>query len=209
LPWRAAALERFKMRHSFYGDLPGRFEATGWAFFKNGWWLWLLAWPAVFLPVALPFIYGAFKSIEWRWWASGIRFGEVRFDSKLTEGALIGLYWKVIGWSLLLLIFLSAWIGGVVGIGMAAGGGTKSSGLEIAHALQHPVLLIAMALGYVAAALALGVVLRVYLLRDVWERVAASVTVHNLSAADNVKAQGHLVSALGEGFADSFDVAGF
>ena len=66
-----------------------------------------------------------------------------------------------------------------------------------------------MALGYVVAALALGVVLRVYLLRDVWERVAASVTVHNLAAADNVKAQGDLVSALGEGFADSLDVAGF
>ena len=209
LPWRAAALERFKLRHSFYGDLPGRFDATGWQFFKNGWWLWLLAWPAVFLPVALPFIYGAFKSIEWRWWASGIRFGEVRFDSKLTEGALIGLYWKVIGWSLLLLLFLSMWIGGVVGVGMAVSGVAKSGGLEIARALQHPVLLIAMAVGYVAAALALGVVLRIYLLRDVWERVAASVTVHNLAAADNVKAQGHLVSALGEGFADSLDVAGF
>ena len=101
------------------------------------------------------------------------------------------------------------WIGGVVGVGMAVTGVAKSSGLEIANALQHPVLLIAMALGYVAAALALGVVLRVYLLRDVWERVATSVTVHNLAAADNVKAQGHLVSALGEGFADSLDVAGF
>jgi hypothetical protein len=25
--------------------LQGRFEATGWEFFKRGWWLWLLAWP--------------------------------------------------------------------------------------------------------------------------------------------------------------------
>jgi hypothetical protein len=33
--------------------------------------------------------------------------------------------------------------------------------------------------------------------------------VQNLSAADNVDAQGHLVSALGEGFADSLDVVGF
>ena len=43
---RAAALERYKMRHTSYGDLQGRFEATGWEFFKRGWWLWLLAWPA-------------------------------------------------------------------------------------------------------------------------------------------------------------------
>jgi hypothetical protein len=35
------------------------------------------------------------------------------------------------------------------------------------------------------------------------------VTVENLAAADNVTAQGELVSALGEGFANSLDVAGF
>jgi hypothetical protein len=46
-------------------------------------------------------------------------------------------------------------------------------------------------------------------MRDVWQRVAESVTVHNLAAADDVAAQGHLVSALGEGFADSLDVVGF
>ena len=47
LPWRAAALERYKMRHSYYGDLQGSFEGRGWEFFKRGWWLWLLA------PIAL------------------------------------------------------------------------------------------------------------------------------------------------------------
>ena len=126
LPWREAALERYKMRHSYYGDLQGSFEGTGWEFFKRGWWLWLLALPLVSLLLAaarlipglatgkapfsalsslmllaVPFIYGAFKAIEWRWWLSGIRFGEVRFESTLLRGALIGLYWKVIGWFLL------------------------------------------------------------------------------------------------------------
>src|ERR1700738_205877 len=47
LPWREAALERYKMRHSWYGDLQGSFEGQGWEFFKRGWWLWLLA------PVAI------------------------------------------------------------------------------------------------------------------------------------------------------------
>lgn len=28
-PWRAVALERYKMRHTFYGDLQGRFAGTG------------------------------------------------------------------------------------------------------------------------------------------------------------------------------------
>ena len=42
LPWREASLERYKMRHTHYGDLRGDFEGDGWTFFKRGWWLWLL-----------------------------------------------------------------------------------------------------------------------------------------------------------------------
>src|SRR5256886_3835985 len=42
LPWRLAALERYKMEHSWYGDLQGSFEGQGWALFKRVWWLWLL-----------------------------------------------------------------------------------------------------------------------------------------------------------------------
>ena len=39
--------------------------------------------------------------------------------------------------------------------------------------------------------------------------MAESVTVYNPAAADDVVAQGKLVGALGEGFADSLDVVGF
>src|SRR6267142_1117486 len=45
-PWAKAALERYKMRHTAYGSLQGRFEATGWGLFKQVWWLWLLLWPS-------------------------------------------------------------------------------------------------------------------------------------------------------------------
>ena len=50
-PWRTAALERYKLGHSFYGNLPGRFALTGWALFKRVWWVWLLG----LLPVILLF----------------------------------------------------------------------------------------------------------------------------------------------------------
>ena len=52
----------------------------------------------------LPFLYGAFKAVEWRWWLSGIRIGGVRVESELPRSRLIGLYWKVIGWSMLLVM---------------------------------------------------------------------------------------------------------
>ena len=51
--------------------------------------------------------------------------------------------------------------------------------------------------------------LRVYLLRDLWERLANSTTVHRIEAIDSVSARGDLASALGEGFADGLDIVGF
>ncbi len=53
LPWREASLERYKMRHSYYGDLQGSFVGTGWEFFKRGWWLWLLGILVILSPVLL------------------------------------------------------------------------------------------------------------------------------------------------------------
>lgn len=57
-PWRAAALERYKMRHTFYGDLQGRFEATGGALFARIWWIWL----AFALPLAMLLGAGALQA---------------------------------------------------------------------------------------------------------------------------------------------------
>jgi len=41
-PWAEASLERYKMRHTFYGDLPGHFTATGGRLFVRGIVLWLI-----------------------------------------------------------------------------------------------------------------------------------------------------------------------
>jgi uncharacterized membrane protein YjgN (DUF898 family) len=226
-PWYQAALERYKMRNSFYGDLAGSFQGTGWGLFKAVWALWLVtialavaavAFTAV-APIAsgsfslllllwAPFGYAVFKACEWRWWISGIRFGDVRFESKLKASALIGLYWKVIGWSLLLVLGLLAWFFGV-GFAGAAALGTAAGAQAVAVIMQHPIVLITMAIGYVAAALAFGVVVRLYLRRDMWARIAASSVVYNLVAADNVAARGEAANALGEGFADGLDIGEF
>jgi uncharacterized membrane protein YjgN (DUF898 family) len=232
LPWREAALERYKMRHCHYGDLQGSFEGRGSELFKRGWKLWLATLSPFLLGfvlviataghkapvaagvavlagviwmIALPFIYGAFKAIEWRWWISGVRFGDVSFESDLPSGGLYGLYWKVIGWYLLISLafvaYLFACVGLFVGFGDAA---------HIAARMQGKIsVTVAMIFGYLAIILAMNVALRVYLLRDVWARVAASTTAFRLEAADNVAAKGELADALGEGFANGLDVVGF
>jgi hypothetical protein len=70
-------------------------------------------------------------------------------------------------------------------------------------------LLVFAGAGYLAFALAINVVMRVYLLRDIWVRVLASTSVNGIEAAANVSARGDLATALGEGIADGLDVAGF
>ncbi len=103
LPWREAALERYKMRHSYYGDLQGSFEGRGWEFFKRGWWLWLLACHSRCTARS------SFRSSGLRSrrssGAGGCRASasaSVRLESTMRRSALIGLYWKVIGWTVLL-----------------------------------------------------------------------------------------------------------
>lgn len=209
LPWRTAALERYKMRHSFYGDLQGSFEGRGWEFFKRGWWLWLLApFCYVVFPIA-PFVYGAFKAVEWRWWLSGIRFGDVRLESTLPKSALIGLYWKVIGWIAVLAAVFAAYLL-ICSALVASMSGTPFKEFFVSQEFVKSIPLLVLAgLGYLSVVLAINVVMRVYLMRDLWVRILGATIVHDIAAAANVTARGEMANALGEGFADGLDVAGF
>lgn len=209
LPWREAALERYKMRHSYYGDLQGSFEGRGWEFFKRGWWLWLLA-PIGYLvwPMA-PFVYGAFKAVEWRWWLSGIRFGGVRLESTLRKSELIGLYWKVIGWIALLAAVFFAYLVICSAVVASMSGTPFKAFFTSQEFIKSIPLLVLAGLGYLTVVLAINVVMRVYLMRDLWVRIVGTTIVHDIGAAANVAARGELANALGEGFADGLDVAGF
>jgi uncharacterized membrane protein YjgN (DUF898 family) len=209
LPWREAALERYKMRHSYYGDLQGSFDGRGWEFFKRGWWLWLLAPISLYVTPLAPFVYAAFKAVEWRWWLSGIRFGDVRLESTMRRGALIGLYWKVIGWVLLMAVVFAAYLG-LCAVLVASMSGESFNQFFAPQVFTRSIpLLILAGLGYLGFALVINVAIRVYLMRDLWVRVLASTIVHDIEAAANVSARGELANALGEGFADGLDVAGF
>jgi uncharacterized membrane protein YjgN (DUF898 family) len=206
LPWRESALERYKMRHQHYGDLEARFDGTGWGLFKRGWWLWLLSLPIITVPLTFP----AYKAVLWRWWLSGIRFGEVRIDSDLRTGALMGLYWAVIGWIVVLLIIDGIVVSTVGFATLFLSSGRVGAGTLVEFLRQYPyVVLGANLVNYLVVALCAGIVVRVYLVRGVWERVVTSAVVHDLDRADNVRAEGTLASALGEGLADGLDIAGF
>jgi uncharacterized membrane protein YjgN (DUF898 family) len=207
LPWREAALERYKMRNTHYGDLQGRFEGTGWGLFKRVWWMGLLGLPIITVPFILP----AYRAASWRWWVSGARIGGVRFDSNLSRGALMGKYWAVFGWVFLIIMIDVLFIGGL----STAAAFVISDGSFDRKTLReflddHVYVIYASSiLNYLVIALAMSIFLRIYLVRGVWERIVSSATVHGLEAADNVVAKGGLANALGEGFANDLDIGGF
>jgi uncharacterized membrane protein YjgN (DUF898 family) len=59
-PWAQATLERYKLRHTFYGDMPGRFAGSGTGLFMRGVGLWLV----VVGPLLLGLVY-AIQGINW------------------------------------------------------------------------------------------------------------------------------------------------
>jgi uncharacterized membrane protein YjgN (DUF898 family) len=53
LPWATASLERYRMRHTYFGTIQGGFTGTGWTLFKRGWWVWALGMVLVIGPALL------------------------------------------------------------------------------------------------------------------------------------------------------------
>ncbi len=58
-PFAQASLERFKLRHTFYGELAGRFEGSGFALFMRG----LPMWFVVMAPTLLSL--SALLTVDW------------------------------------------------------------------------------------------------------------------------------------------------
>ncbi|HEY8126998.1 MAG TPA: DUF898 family protein [Methylocystis sp.] len=212
LPWMQAALERFKMRHTYYGELRGDFVATGDNFFKRGWRLWIWAaftptacvaglafagnWLLLILPVSagvLIEVYARFKALQWNWWLEGVRIGDVRATSTLERHALTGNYWMFAG-----LLFASA-VAAAIALWVVLAFPPKFVGIPIAVLI------------YLALIVQYSILWRTYFVQRVWRIVVNSLTIHNLHAAQEVamRVDASPPTALGEGFADSLDVVGF
>ena len=59
-PFMQASLERYKMRHTFYGDLGGRFESSAGRLFARGVFMWLL----VMAPLLIGIV-GVLGNLDW------------------------------------------------------------------------------------------------------------------------------------------------
>lgn len=215
LPWMQAALERYKMRHTYYGELRGDFIATGDNFFKRGWRLWIWAaltttgyfagpvltgvtkqpaWLLLMLPTlaAAVFIYARYKALQWKWWLEGVCIGDVRATSTLERHALTGNYWTFTG-----LLFAS--VVAALTVALAIGLMPKIPGIILGVMI------------YLALIVQYSILWRTYFVQRAWRIVVNSLTIHNLHSAQEVamRLDASPPTALGEGFADSLDVVGF
>ncbi len=227
-PWRAAALERYRMRHTRYGSLRGDFTGTGWSLFKQGWWIWAIGLLGVAGPVAalaaerltgkpslwgltgllllaVPFLYPVFLAVQTRWHLEGLRLGPVALETTLRKGTIYACYLRLALASMALSTAAGLTVLATLSFGMslARRGGTPDLNLG-------SLLVLGLAAAFTLTLLAgYGALKRYFVLRGLWVAVAASSAAAGVAALDGTLAAGQAAGSLGEGLADAFDVGAF
>jgi uncharacterized membrane protein YjgN (DUF898 family) len=254
-PFMQSQLERFKMRNTFFGDLPGRFEGSGLRLLLRGLLMWivvigpLLASIAYLVAVvdwrasaaivdqaigrptldvlnqleaanpdikaALGFLIGSlllgglaalilyplFQAMLMRWWASGLRFGEVAMHSRLRTKSVYGAYARFIGMTVLWSMGSGTALGMVMGVASTTLTPLNKDAADVA------LVLLALA-GYVVVMLGYSTLYQVLVRLAIWRLVVQSLELAGTVALERVSAEGQPSSAFGEGLADALNVGG-
>jgi uncharacterized membrane protein YjgN (DUF898 family) len=246
-PFAQSRLERFKMRNTFFGSLPGSFEGSGLRLLLRGIVLWLLAvapfvgglslmlfainWHAVatapagddlsswleasglagmvvyavltttWLLLSFALLYPIFQAMVLRWWASGLRFGNVIVTSRLRTAQVYGVYARFLLYALL---FTAA-----VGL-MVVPGALLVERLtrELDSFAKEIVTTIAGLAAYVAVALGYSTIYQATVRLGLWRCVVESLEISNVAVLERVSAAGEPASPVGEGLADALSVGG-
>jgi uncharacterized membrane protein YjgN (DUF898 family) len=246
-PFAQARLERFKMRNTFFGDLPGRFEGSGLRLLLRGFVLWFIAivpfavglvltfrdidWDALqaaaggddaaswletsglagavvyggltggWLLLSFAILYPIFQAMLLRWWASGLRFGEVAVTSHLRTAQVYGVYARFLWYAFLFSLAASV----VVAVGWY---GVQQLTGEIDSVRDEVVTTVAGLAAYVAIALGYSTIYQATVRLGLWRCVVESLDIANAAALDRVSAAGQAASPVGEGLADALSVGG-
>jgi len=155
----------------------------------------------LWLVLSLAILYPIFHAMFLRWWASGLRFGEIAVTSRLRTGAIYVIYLRFL-WYALLLTLAGIVIGaiGTVVVGAIVGDNVTIAG-EIFATAAAIGLYVAMALGY-------STLYQAIVKQGVWRCVVDTLEIANIAVLDRVSAAGEPSSPVGEGLADALNVGG-
>jgi uncharacterized membrane protein YjgN (DUF898 family) len=151
--------------------------------------------------LAAVLLYPVFQAIVYRWWLSGLRFGDVTVTSRLRIGQVYLIYLRYIG------IFWLFTIGASIGIGILVSmifALAKAVHIVPSQLPGHDVIGAGLGvLFYAAFALAISVIHQVLISFALWRAAAQTAEISNAPTLDNVEAKPGFSSALGEGLVDA------
>jgi uncharacterized membrane protein YjgN (DUF898 family) len=146
-------------------------------------------------------VYPVFQAIVYRWWLSGLRFGDITVTSRLRIGQVYLIYLRYIG---LVWLFM---IGASIGIGVLASAiFALLTAVHIAGSQIPGRDVIGAGIGvlfYAAFALGISVMHQVLITFGLWRAAAQSAEISDAPILDTVEAKAGLSSALGEGLVDA------
>jgi uncharacterized membrane protein YjgN (DUF898 family) len=141
-----------------------------------------------------------FQGMILRWWASGLRFGDLSMTSRVRTGSVYGAYARFIGLSIAYSIAVGTLMGmvlGLVGVTLGADSENKEIGNAVVGLVSYVIFMVGSSAIYqVTVRLAL------------WRLIVESLDIANISTLDRVTAQGQPSSPFGEGLADALNVGG-
>jgi uncharacterized membrane protein YjgN (DUF898 family) len=155
----------------------------------------------VWAMLAAMMLYPVFQAMVLRWWASGLRFGEVALTSRLRTGKVYGAYARFIGLTMAYSLAVGTLMGMVFGLVGVTLGSADAQIKEIGTAVVGIV-------SYVIFMLGSSAIYQVTVRLALWRLIVESLDIAGVSALDRVSAQGQPSSAFGEGLADALNVGG-
>jgi uncharacterized membrane protein YjgN (DUF898 family) len=153
------------------------------------------------LLLSIAILYPIFQAILLRWWASGLRFGNVAVTCRLRNTQVLAIYARFLAHALLFTLVAGA----VIGLGWLAL--SKLTG-EIDSMLDEIITTVAAIAAYVASALGYSTIYQGTIRLGLWRCVVESLEISNIATLDHVRAGGQAASAVGEGLADALSVGG-
>lgn len=227
IPWRVAALERYRMRFTQYGSLKGEFTGTGKELFgklasvyiilaliivtllaftlsgarPNSGLHWIIALGYFGLIGLIPYLW----AVVTRWHLSNIRFGNASLHCDLRAGTMYGLWFKFMGSFILfaLAIFLIVLLASLIMAPLAAMFSGDQTRLASVSPLQLVATFVAMAVFYVIFLGGMAVIGRYFFHRGLWAAIIQSLSVNNPDQLYTAKADGYAADRLGAGLADA------